>query len=198
MLEDKESSVRLYFASHFTTQAKSWVTRETLYLEGFKCDLSSFLLYYIYPHYPQNYKEAIQKKSLEKFLQHTHLLEKELLILKRELLILKWEFICSLFPFPFPFPSPIVIPWEEIYTQTQPTPIQSIESVLKLGKHLGFAKKSRWGLANAIERYCRIRITSEDKTLKSSLVAGAWKNSSILGKLGLEGLFDVHVLQLIH
>ena len=41
-------------------------------------------------------------------------------------------------------------------------------------------------------------ILCEDKTLKSSLVAGAWKNSSILGKLGLEGLFDVHVLQLIH
>ena len=47
MLKAKESSLRLYFASHFTTQAKSRVTRETLCLEDFKYDLSSSLPYYI-------------------------------------------------------------------------------------------------------------------------------------------------------
>ena len=61
-------------------------------------------------------KEAIQKKTLERFLQHTHLLKKELLIFNK-------EFFCSLFS----FSSPIIIPWEEICTQTQPTPIQSVE-----------------------------------------------------------------------
>ena len=60
MLEAEKSSDRLYFSSHLATQAKSQVTHETLCLDDFKCDISSSLPYYIYPHYPQNYKEAIQ------------------------------------------------------------------------------------------------------------------------------------------
>ena len=43
--------------------------------------------HYIYPHYLQNCKEAIQKKTLERFLQHTYLLKRELLILKWEILV---------------------------------------------------------------------------------------------------------------
>ena len=70
MLEVEESSVKLHFARHFTTQAKSQVTYKTLYLEDFKCDLSSSLPYYIYPHYQQNCKKTIQRKTLERFLQH--------------------------------------------------------------------------------------------------------------------------------
>ena len=38
MLEVEESSVKLYFASHFATQAKLWVTHETYCLDDFKCD----------------------------------------------------------------------------------------------------------------------------------------------------------------
>ena len=38
----------------------------------FKCDSYTLHLYYIYFHYPQNCKETIQKKILERFLQHTH------------------------------------------------------------------------------------------------------------------------------
>ena len=72
MPKAEELSARLYITSHFTTQAKSQVTHETICLEDFKCDLSSSLPYYIYPHYLQNYKETIQKKTLERFLQHTH------------------------------------------------------------------------------------------------------------------------------
>ena len=59
MLEVEESNVRLYFASHFVTQAKSRVTYKTLCLEDFKCDISFSFPYYIYPHYPQNCKNAI-------------------------------------------------------------------------------------------------------------------------------------------
>ena len=39
--------------------------------------------------------------------------------------------------------------------------------------HLGFAKRSRWGLTYAIERYCGIRINNKDKTTRSLLVAEA-------------------------
>ena len=53
----------------------------------FKCDSYTLHLYYIYPHYPLKCKEAIQKKTLERFLQHTHLLERELLILRWEIFV---------------------------------------------------------------------------------------------------------------
>ena len=75
----------------------------------------------------------------------------------------------------FSFPPPIVIHWEEICIQTQPTPIQSVESVLELRKHLGFAKRSQWGLVDVIGWYYGIRKASEDKTLRSTLVAEAWR-----------------------
>ena len=63
MLEAEESSAKLYFSSHLATQAKSQVTHETLYLDDFKCGISSSLPYYIYPHYPQNYEKTIKKKN---------------------------------------------------------------------------------------------------------------------------------------
>ena len=50
MLEVEKSSDKLHFARHFMTQAKLQVTYKTLYFEDFKCDLSSSLPYYIYPH----------------------------------------------------------------------------------------------------------------------------------------------------
>ena len=48
-------------------------------------------------------------------------------------------------------------------------------------------------MADAIGQYCGIRITSEDKILKSLL-----EGSSTFGGLSLEGLFDIRVLQIIH
>ena len=41
------------FREYFVRQAISWGTRETLYMEDFKCDFLSILSYYIYPHYPE-------------------------------------------------------------------------------------------------------------------------------------------------
>ena len=120
------------------------VTHETLCLEDYKCDLSSSLPYYIYPYYPQNCNGAIQKKTLERFLQQTLLLRESYTSLSEN------SFVAS-----SPL-SPIVIPWEEICTQTQLTPIQSIESVLELRKYLRFAKRSRWVLLDVIGRYCGI------------------------------------------
>ena len=79
MLEAEESNARLYFVSHFMTQAKPRVTHETLYLEDFKCDLSYSLPYYIYPHYPQYCEEGIQRENprMVSTTQHTHFLERE-------------------------------------------------------------------------------------------------------------------------
>ena len=117
------------------------MTRKTLCLDDFKCNSYTFHSYYIYPYYPQNWKLAIQKKTLERFLQHTHLLRESYSSSREKSL---WSLL---------LPSPIVIPWEDICTQIQSTHIQSIESVLELRKHWVFAKKSRWGLANAMGQY---------------------------------------------
>ena len=52
-----------------------WPTRSTDSW-NFKCDSYTLHIYSIYPHYPQNCKEAIQRKTLQRFLQHTHILER--------------------------------------------------------------------------------------------------------------------------
>ena len=38
----------------------------------FKCDFYTVYPYYIYPHYPQDCKETIQKKTLERGFYNTH------------------------------------------------------------------------------------------------------------------------------
>ena len=50
-------------------------------------------------------------------------------------------------------------------------PIWELSEVLVCVGSIG---RSHW-VADAIKRNCEIRITSEDKTLRSPLVAGAWK-----------------------
>ena len=67
--------------------ANLWVTRETLCLDDFKCDSYTLHPYYIYHHYQQKCIETIQKKTLKKFLQHTHLVRENYSSLKREILI---------------------------------------------------------------------------------------------------------------
>ena len=66
MLEFEQSFAKLYFASH-SHLANSWVTCKTLCLNNFKYDSYTIYPYYIYPHYPQNCKEAIQKKAWRGF-----------------------------------------------------------------------------------------------------------------------------------
>ena len=59
------------FRNYFVRQVISQGTYKTLYLEDFECDFLTLHPYYIYPHYPQNKREAIQrKKTLDRFLQH--------------------------------------------------------------------------------------------------------------------------------
>ena len=49
-------------------------TRETFFLEDFKCNFLTLHLYHIYPHYPQKYAGGhTEKKTLDKFsTTHTH------------------------------------------------------------------------------------------------------------------------------
>ena len=100
----------------------------------FKCVFLTLHPYYIYPHYPQKYERPFREKNLERFsITHTPVFQKE-----RELLILSEKSFQ-----PKLIPSPLVIPLEEICTQTQPTHFQNVESVLELRKLWGFVKRSR-------------------------------------------------------
>ena len=85
-----------------------------------------------------------KRKTLDKFstTQHIHLLESDLLILSEKSLC------------PILLPSPIAIPWEEICTQTQPTPIQSVKSVLELGKLWELSKEAdeAWWMQSSVLR----------------------------------------------
>ena len=118
------------FRKCLVSKAFSWDTYETFCFTNLSYmiyQVSTYTIYILITH--RNYKEAIQREKPQiGFLQHTH------------------PFYLLLLP------SLIVISWEEICTQTQPTHFQSVESVLKLGKFWGFAKISWWGLEDAIGR----------------------------------------------
>ena len=64
---------QVVFRQSFCDLANLRVTRETLCLDYFKCDSYTLHPYYIYPYYPQNCKEAIQKKTIKMFCGGTNL-----------------------------------------------------------------------------------------------------------------------------
>ena len=73
MLEAKESSARLYFMSHFTTGlTREWPAKLSAWMI-----LSVTLIPFTHTIYTliihKTEKKAIQKKTLERFLQHTYL-----------------------------------------------------------------------------------------------------------------------------
>ena len=80
---------------------------------------------------------------------HTHLLERELLILSEKSLshssLVRNH--CSIFSFPLPLSYV-----ERRFVPKHNSPTQSVESILELGKLWEIAKRSRWGLADAIGR----------------------------------------------
>ena len=133
MLEAEESYQPRGFASVSRVRPSREIPTKLSAWRIFKCDFLTLHSYYINSHYPQKYREAIQREKP--------------ISLERELLILSEKSFWALL-----LPSPIAIPWEEICTQTQPTPCQSVESVLELRKDWGFAKRSWWSLGDAIER----------------------------------------------
>ena len=61
------------------------VFRESL--DDFKCDSYTLQPYFIYHHYPQKCIEAIQKKTLERFLQNTYLVRESYSSSKREIIV---------------------------------------------------------------------------------------------------------------
>ena len=68
------------FREYFSRKAISWGIYETLFLEDFKMTFFPFT-HTIYTLITHKSKRGYSEKTLERFLQHTHLLERELLIL---------------------------------------------------------------------------------------------------------------------
>ena len=67
-----EAEESMSFVTHLTNcQLMRWPAKCTD-IWDFKCDSYTLHSYYIYHRFPQNYKETIQKKTLERFLQHTY------------------------------------------------------------------------------------------------------------------------------
>ena len=93
----------------------------------FMCNFLTLHPYYIYLYYPQMQNRLFREKNPRLVFHntHTHLFERELLILSEKLLQ------------PLLHPSPIIIPWEEIYTQKKFTHFQSVVSVLELLGSIG-------------------------------------------------------------
>ena len=60
------------FREYFARNAISQGTRETLYLENFKCDFFTFHPYYKYHHYPQKWKGGYVEENPKK-VSTTHL-----------------------------------------------------------------------------------------------------------------------------
>ena len=156
MLKAKESSVRLYFASHFTTQAKSRVTRETLCLEDFKYDLSSSLPYYITLITHEIVKRLLERKPWQNTWELKDCIPT---IIYTFLLVFHHSHLSNYkslrSSYPKHFPHPIIVLWVVL---------------VQVGS-IGMSHC----LANAIGRYCGIRTTSEDKTPRSPLITGAWR-----------------------
>ena len=142
MLDAEESSARLHFASTSWDRPSHEVPAKLFARRILSVTFSPFT-HTIYSLITHKSKRGYSEKKL----QHNTptILERATHPLVRNL--------CSLFS----FPSPIVIPWEEICNQTQPTSIQSVKSVLEFGKLWGFAKRTQWGLVDAIEQYCEWR-----------------------------------------
>ena len=72
-------------------------SRETFFLELFKCDFSTLHLYYIYPHYPQMYVRPFREKNPRQVFYNTHTP-----IFQRESYSSLVRIHCSLFSFPLP------------------------------------------------------------------------------------------------
>ena len=142
MLEVKKSSVKL----HFVRNSWDGPSCEILVkLSAWKIFSVTFLPFthttYTFITHKRKEWYIQRKKTLDRFLQHN-----TLTFFRESYSSLREKSLYSLL-----LPSPIIIPWEEICTQTQFTLIQSVESVLELRKLWGFSKRTSWGLVDAIE-----------------------------------------------
>ena len=147
--------------SHFATQAKSQVTCKTHYLDDFKCDFPTLYPYYIYHHYIQKCKEAIQKKTLERFLQHTQLVRESY---SSSIKISLQSLLFSL--------SRCYILKGDLYPNTTHT-YSKCKECFRDWEAFEICQKKPMRLSDTIERYREIWEAGEDKTPRIQLVARA-------------------------
>ena len=140
-------------------------TCKTFCLEDFKCDFLTLHPYYIYPHNPQKQRGYLERKTLHWFstTQHTHLLE-------RELLILNEKSLQSLLP----SLSHCHTLRGDLYPNTIHT-FSECRECFGAWKALGICQKKPMRLGECNQAYCRIWKVSEDKTSRSPLVTEAWR-----------------------
>ena len=152
-------------------------SRETLYLEDFKCDFLTLHPYYIYPYYPQKYERLFKEKNPRYIFYntHTHLLE-------RELLILSEKSLQPLFlPSPIAIPERRFVPKYNLHLFRVQKVFQSLGSFGDLPKEAGKA----WWMQSGILRDPE---SQRRHDFEKSIGSKSLKDSSTLGRLGLEGL----------
>ena len=99
----KSLFARLDFASHFATQAKLWVTRETLYLELFDCSFSYTFTNIVYAFITHEIVRSFSKKLLREKTLAKHLRVRDCIPIIIYTIFLKFFFTPS---------SPSTHPWE--------------------------------------------------------------------------------------
>ena len=129
--------------------------------QDFKCDSYTLHPYYIYPNYPQNCKEVVQKKTLERGFYPS--CQRELFILKREILIVSSPPLSYCYTLRGDLYSNITYTYSEC------------RECFGAWEALDICQNKPVRLGSAIGQYCKIREVSKDKTSRSSLVVGAWR-----------------------
>ena len=108
-------------------------------------------------------KRLFRKKTLKRFLQYTHLVRDSYSSLSEN------SFVVSSLPL-----SHCYTLRKYLYSNTTHTYSKCREWIWAW-EVLGICQKKPVKLGDAIGRYCRIRITSEDKIPRSPLIVRAWK-----------------------
>ena len=151
------------FTTHLTTWPTYAITRNALTVGIFKYDFYTLHPYYIYSHYLQNCKESIQKKTIKRFLQHTHLVRESYSSSRKQSL---QSLLLS---------SPIVIPLRgDLYPNKTHT-YSECRECFGAWKVLGICQNKPVRIGDAIGQYYRIWEARKDKTPRSPLVVGAWR-----------------------
>ena len=165
MLKTKESSVRLHFASALQDRPSREVPTKHSSQMIFSVTFLPFT-HTIYTLITRKSKRGyLERKTLNKFstTQHTHLLE-------RELLILNEKSLQSLLP----SLSHCHTLRGDLYPNTIHT-FSECRECFGAWKALGICQKKPMRLGECNQAYCRIWKVSEDKTSRSPLVTEAWR-----------------------
>ena len=158
MLEAEESCQLGGFRECFMGKAFSQDTRKTLYLEDFfNCDFLTLHPCYVYPYYPLKYERPFREKNPRQVFDntHTHLLDRELLILSEKSL------------------QPLLLTLKgDLYPNTTHT-FSECRECFGACEVLEICQKKPVRLNGCNRAYFKTRKAREDMTPRSPLVAGA-------------------------